>query len=178
MAKTIPTVEEQQYNILPENVTGIKPVTPVVPTINTQPKPVQTQPNQNTIDTSTGKPVSESPENAQYNILPESVTGIKPFISPALQAKIDAKNAPTPTPAPAVVETAPVETTPAAVTPEPVKTETVNTVKTETTPTGEVVVSDVEKQAQATGIPYTMENGQPVYNATNKDEAVKVLQMG
>lgn len=38
-------------------------------------------------------------------------------------------------------------------------------------------VSDVEKQAQATGIPYTMQNGQPVYNATSKDEAVKVLQM-
>jgi hypothetical protein len=55
------------------------------------------------IDTNTGKPVSESPENAQYNILPESVTGIKPnvvgqpVISPALQAKMDAKKNGTPT---------------------------------------------------------------------------------
>ncbi len=41
------------------------------------------------IDTNTGKPVSESSENAQYNILPENVTGVK--VSPTLQAKIDAK---------------------------------------------------------------------------------------
>jgi hypothetical protein len=50
------------------------------------------------IDTNTGKPVSESSENAQYNILPENVTGVKPnvgqpVISPALQAKMDARKA-------------------------------------------------------------------------------------
>lgn len=106
-------------------------------------QPIVQTPNPDMIDTSTGKPVSESPENAQYNILPESVTGVK--VSPTLQAKIDAKKN-----APAVVPTetiAPVDTaveTPVVPT-EGVKAETVTTpteVKTE--------VTDIEKNAQAT----------------------------
>ena len=72
------------------------------------------------------------------------------------------------------VETAPVPT-PA---PAPVPTN-VQEVKTTTTPTEvKTEVSDVEKQAQATGMQYTMENGQPIYNATTKEDALKVLQMG
>jgi hypothetical protein len=141
-------------------------------------QPVQTQPikpvvNENTIDTNTGKPVSESTENAQYNILPESVTGIKPTITPALQAKIDAKknwvvSAVVPT------ETiAPVETATPEVVPTEVKAETVTTpteVKTE--------VTDIEKNAQATGVEYTMQNWQATYNPKTTEEAAKILAMG
>ena len=116
-------------------------------------QPIVQTPNPNMIDTNTGKPVSESSENAHYNILPESVTGVK--VSPTLQAKIDAKKNGTPAVVPtevAPVENKPVETvveTPAT----EVKTETVTTpteVKTE--------VTDIEKQAQATGVAYTMQN--------------------
>ena len=73
-------------------------------------------------------------------------------MTPAMQAKIDAKKNPTP-----IVPTetiAPAETTP---TPEVVPTE----VKTETTTTPTEVkteVTDIEKNAQATGVAYTMEN--------------------
>lgn len=148
--KESPTPEEQQFNILPESVTGIKPVAPVVQPATQPVQPIVQTPNPDMIDTSTGKPVSESPENAQYNILPENVTGVK--VSPTLQAKIDAKKNP-----PAVVpETiAPVENKPVetVVPTEAVKTETVTTpteVKTE--------VTDIEKNAQATGVEYTMQN--------------------
>ena len=117
-------------------------------------QPIKQAPNADMIDTNTGKPVSESPENAQYNILPESVTGIKPVIAPALQAKMDAKkNAIAPVAPVVPTETiVPVETVPEVV-PTEVKAETVTTpteVKTE--------VTDIEKNAQATGVAYTMEN--------------------
>lgn len=88
-------------------------------------------------------------ETQAINILPESVTGVK--VTPFMQAKIDAKKNPTP-----VVPTetiAPVETPTPEVVPTEVKTETVTTpteVKTE--------VTDIEKNAQATGVAYTMQN--------------------
>lgn len=114
------------------------------------PKPVTTP-----VATPEANMASTAEAETQGNaILPESVTGIKSnvVITPAMQAKIDAKKNPTP-----IVQTetiAPVETTP---TPEVVPTE----VKTETTTTPTEVkteVTDIEKNAQATGVAYTMEN--------------------
>jgi hypothetical protein len=99
---------------------------------------------------------TKTAEQAQYDILPESVTGIKPVIAPALQAKMDAKkNAIAPVAPVVPTETiVPVETTPTPeVVPTEVKAETVTTpteVKTE--------VTDIEKNAQTTGVAYTMEN--------------------
>lgn len=99
-------------------------------------------------------PVSTAEAETQGNaILPESVTGIKSnvVITPAMQAKIDAKKNPAPIVPNETI--APVETTPTPVVPTEVKTETVTTpteVKTE--------VTDIEKNAQATGVAYTMEN--------------------
>ncbi len=134
------------------------------------PKPVTTP-----VATPEANMVSTAEAETQGNaILPESVTGIKSnvVITPAMQAKIDAKKNPAP-----VVQTetiAPVQTTP---TPEVVPTE----VKTETATTPTEVkteVTDIEKNAQATGVAYTMENWQATYNPKTTEEALKILAMG
>jgi hypothetical protein len=116
----------------------------------------------------TNKPLSA--EEQQFNILPESVTWVKPYISPTLQAKIDSKKTPV----------TPVQTTPAPVTTEEVVTPVVEPIKPVETKPVEVapVLTDVEKQAQATGVKYAMVNGLPEYEPTNKEEALKILQSG
>lgn len=102
--------------------------------------------------------------------LPESVTWVKPYVSPTLQAKIDAKKPPV----------TPVQPPPAPVTTEEVKTPVVEPVKPVETKPVEVppVLTDAEKQAQATGVKYSMVNGVPEYAPTNKEEALKILQSG
>lgn len=56
---------------------------------------------------------------------------------------------------------------------EPLRTPAPTTVKPPITE-----VSDVEKQAQSSGVPYTMVNGQAQYNPKTREEAIKVLQTG
>ena len=123
--------------------------------------------------TAVTSPVSTAEAETQaINILPESVTGVK--VTPFMQAKIDAKKNGTPAVVPtetiAPVENKPVET---PIVPTEVKAETVTApteVKTE--------VSDIEKNAQATGVEYTMQNWQATYNPKTNEEAAKILAMG
>lgn len=56
---------------------------------------------------------------------------------------------------------------------EPLRTPAPTTIKPPITE-----VSDVEKQAQSSGVPYTMVNGQAQYNPKTREEAIKVLQTG
>ena len=200
------------------------PTPQVTPPVQTQPI-VQT-PNPDIIDTSTGKPVSESPENAQYNILPENVTGVK--VSPTLQAKIDARKVWLDTmnnQAKTDVQKSMDEKSAlsdkkenafnfylknsgqseeqlkqtlksAWYTDEEIADKLkgiANSTKPEYNavwPNGEVraaidpatgkpvETSDLEKQAQATGVEYTMQNWQATYNPKTTEEAAKILAMG
>lgn len=138
----------------------------------------------------TGNPVVQATPNQEIKVWGDGI-GItqsnKPFISPTLQSRIDAKNAPVtpvaPTPAPVIPEPVvtpvvepvkPVETVqpivPLETKVEPVKTEPVAPIKP-------VEITDAEKNAQSTGVKYTMVDGIPQYSPTNKEEALKVLQM-
>lgn len=128
----------------------------------------------------TNQPISA--EEQQFNILPESVTWVKPYISPTLQAKIDAKKTPVtpvqPTPAPVTTEEV---VTPVVEPVKPVETKPVEVAPVAPAPVTTPVtpeLTDIEKQAQATWVKYTMVNGLPEYEPTNKEEALKILQSG
>lgn len=205
---------------------GIKP--PVAQDQTVQ--PITQAVNPNTIDTSTGKPVSESPENVQYSILPENVTGVKPNVvkTPYMENRKKTVETAVPTATDAAKadldnamgekkvlsdrkenafnfylknsgqsEEQLKETLKSAGYTDDEITEKLKGIANSTKPeynavwpNGEIrgaidpatgkpaETSDIEKQAQATGVQYTMKDGIATYNPTTPEEAKKILAMG
>lgn len=165
-------VKTQLVDPLGSNIGGI-PTPTITNTVVTNPIPTTTP--------------AVAPVNPVATVAP---TPVQPYIAPKLQAKIDAKKLPeyqlpenvtwvkvTPT-API---TTPVTATVPPVTPTPEPTPILAWTETKPVETPVVPVaplSDLEKQAQATGVKYTMQDGTPLYTPTTKDEALKILQMG
>lgn len=102
-----------------------------------------------------------------------------------VQAQVDAQNAakapvtpPTPTPAPIVPQTPWQEVAQANLEAKGIDVSKIKPLEPLRTPIKTPEISDVEKNAQASGVPYTMANGQPQFTPKTREEAIKVLQTG